>query len=158
MRKIAYKLELFKEWKIYDNFHILLLEPNIIKKKWVNKLYKLELEASNDKKYKVEAIRKSAVYTKKFAKDQLLRLYYIVFWKDYTKSKNIWKPTSAIFHLQKLINTFYKKYAKKLIAVSVSLNLAQSIAHPSIKFLATNKTLKQRKRCLVKNSNKRDKK
>ena len=55
----------------------------------MNKLFlepKLEFDASNNKKYKVEAIRDSIFYAKE-AKRYLPSLYYLVFWKSYSKKK-----------------------------------------------------------------------
>ena len=37
VRKQVYKLELSRKWKIYDVFHVSLLEQNTTKKKWVEK-------------------------------------------------------------------------------------------------------------------------
>ena len=46
-----------------------------------------EFEWSDDKEYEVKAIRDSAVYAKE-ANGHLLRLYYLVAWKDYLKEEN----------------------------------------------------------------------
>ena len=46
-----------------------------------------EFEAGNNKKYKVDVIQDSAVYTKESAR-QLLGLYYLVSWKEYPKNEN----------------------------------------------------------------------
>lgn len=42
----------------------------------------------NDKKYKIEVIYDNKIYIKEVIK-QLLRLYYLVFLKNYLKDKNI---------------------------------------------------------------------
>ena len=61
--KQAYKLELSRKRKIHDVFHMSLLEQDITKKERMDeKLTKLEFEAGNSNKYKVEAIRNSTVY------------------------------------------------------------------------------------------------
>ena len=86
--KQAYKLELPKKWRIYNVFHISLLEQNITKKGRVNDTQlDFEFEAGNDKKYKVNGIRDSAVYARESA-GQLPGLYYLVLWKSYPKEKN----------------------------------------------------------------------
>ena len=52
--KQAYKLELSTNWRIYDVFHVSLLEQNITRKEREFSMPKFEL--INDKEYKVEAI------------------------------------------------------------------------------------------------------
>lgn len=50
------KIKLFKKWKIYNIFLVLLLDQDIISKKWIDK-YTTRLNASNNnKKYKINAI------------------------------------------------------------------------------------------------------
>ena len=74
--KQAYKLELPKRWKMHNIFYVSLLEQNTTRKERVDKRVKdLELEAGDRKKYKVEAIWDSAVYTSKLESSQLLGLY-----------------------------------------------------------------------------------
>ena len=65
--KQAYKLELSKKWRIYDVFHVFLLEQDTTKKGQVNDM-KLEFEAGNDKEYEVDGIRDSAVYARESAR------------------------------------------------------------------------------------------
>ena len=43
---------------------------------------------SNNKKYKVEDICNSTVYTKKLKADHLLNFYYLLSWKNYLKDEN----------------------------------------------------------------------
>ena len=65
-----------------------LLEQDITRKEQVDKnLAKLEFEAGNSIKYKVEVIWHSVVYANK-AKCYLLDLYYLVIWKKYPKEEN----------------------------------------------------------------------
>ena len=80
VEKQAYKLKLPKRWRIYNVFHVLLLEQETTKKEWVDKRV-AELETGKSKKYKVEAIWDSAVYTAKSKSGQLPGLYYLVAWK-----------------------------------------------------------------------------
>ena len=76
--KQAYKLELLKKWKIHDVFHVTLLKQNTTKKGQVNNTQlNFEFKASDNKKYKIESIRDSAIYAKKLA-EQLPELYYLV--------------------------------------------------------------------------------
>lgn len=67
-----------------------LLEYDILKKRWVNKITtQLKFEVKNNNtKYKFKEICNSAVYTKKL-EDYLSNLYFIVLYKSYPKKKNI---------------------------------------------------------------------
>lgn len=47
---------------------------------------KWEFDIWEDKKYKVEIIKDSVVYTKAI-EGQLSGIYYLVFWKGYSKDK-----------------------------------------------------------------------
>ena len=89
--KQAYKLELLKKWRIHNIFHVSLLEQNITRKEWVDKMVRqMEFDAGNrNEKYEVEAIRDSAVYAQELKSGHLLRLYYLIFWKYYLKKENI---------------------------------------------------------------------
>ena len=58
-----------------------------------------EFKAGNNEEYKVNGIQNSAVYAKESITGQLLRLYYLVLWRDYPGEKNIWEPALAIKHL-----------------------------------------------------------
>ena len=95
MEKQAYKLKLPKKWRIHDVFHVLLLEQDTTKNWQVDKNV-TKFEAGNDKKYKVEGIQDSAVYIKKSVAIHLLGLYYLIFWKGYSKKENTWELTSAV--------------------------------------------------------------
>ncbi len=91
VRKQAYKLELPKKWKIFDIFHISLLEQDITRKRQVDKTTsRLEFENnSNGKEYKVEVICNSAVYAKELdSGHHPPGLYYWVLWKGYPKEEN----------------------------------------------------------------------
>ena len=57
VKEQVYKLELSAKWRIYDEFHISLLEQDITRKGRINKFAKVpEFETGNDKEYEVEAI------------------------------------------------------------------------------------------------------
>ena len=85
--KQAYKLELPKKWRIYNVFHVSLLEQDSTKKGRVNDM-QLEFEAGDNKEYEVDGIRESAVYARESATEQLPRLYYLVLWKAYPEEEN----------------------------------------------------------------------
>lgn len=81
---------------------MLLLEQNIIGKSYIikgNKLLELEqnLDTRNNKEYEIKTICNSKIYAKK-ALNQLLKLYYLVFWKSFLKDKNTWRPILALVH------------------------------------------------------------
>ena len=77
----AYKLKPPKQWKIYDVFHISLLEQDTTRKGRVDEktAEQLEFEAGgNNEEYKVEGICDSAVYARELEAGYLLGLYYLV--------------------------------------------------------------------------------
>ena len=76
-----------------------LLEQDITKKGRVDKKTAEQLEfevGGNNEEYKVEGICDSAVYARQSEVGHLSYLYYLVFLKDYPKSKSTWEPISAV--------------------------------------------------------------
>ena len=132
--KQTYKLELSKKWRIYDVFHMSLLEQDTTKKGWVDK-HMTELDAGDNESgvYGVEAICDSAVYVRESGSGHLPRLYYLVFWKGYPEEKNTWEPYSVVQHLGKLISSFYKDHLDKPTATFEAIDTALSMARPTIK-------------------------
>ena len=119
---------------MHNIIHVSLLEHDTTRKERVDKqVTELELEAGNSKEYKIKAIQDSAVYTSKLESGQLPGLYYLVAWKGYSKEENTWEPSSAIQHLKKLINSFYKDYLKKPTATSPSIDSAPPMARPTVR-------------------------
>lgn len=57
-----------------------------------------ELDVREDKKYKLEVIKNSAIYNK-VEESKLLALYHLVFWKSYSEYGSTWKPLSAVIQL-----------------------------------------------------------
>ena len=86
MGKQAYKLEPLKQWRIYDVFHVSLLEQDTTRMERVDKKF-MKLEAGDSKEYKMEEIRDSTLYANK-VKGHLPGLYYLVAWKRYFEEKN----------------------------------------------------------------------
>ena len=130
VRKQAYKLELPKNWKIHDIFHVLLLEQDTTRKAREFSVPKFE-PGDNDKKYKVEAIRDSAVYAKD-TDSHLPGLYSLIAWKGYPKEENTWKLSLAVMHLWNIISTFHKHHPEKPTAISSLLDSAPPMAKPTI--------------------------
>lgn len=58
----------------------------------------LEFEASSNKKYKVKAIQNNLVYINKTIRGQLLGLYYLVSWKNYSKAEKTKESSSTVIH------------------------------------------------------------
>ena len=102
---------------------------------------KLEFNAGNIKKYEVEAIKDSAIYSKE-AEGHLLGLYYLISWKSYSKKENTRESSFAIMHLQKMISTFHKNHSKKLTATFLFLNFTPSMAKLLVKLIKSPSKLK----------------
>ena len=138
--KQAYKLELFKKWRIHNVFYMSLLEQDTTRKGRVHEKNAEELDAGdNSGEYKVEAIQDSAVYARESKSDHLPGLYYLVSWKGYPEEENIWKPASAIQHFRKLIGSFHKDHPDKPTATSLSINTVPPMARPIVKLPAKQK-------------------
>ena len=136
VKKQVYKLELPKKWRIYDVFHVSLLEQNTTRKGGVYDENVAELDAGDEsKEYEVEAIRDSAVYAKE-ADGYLPKLYNLVAWKGYPEKENIWKPSLVVIQLQKMISIFYKNYPVKSTATSPPLDIAPLMARSTVKLPA----------------------
>ena len=119
---------------MHNIFHVSLLEQKNTRKERVDKqVKKLELEAGDSKKYEIEAISNSAVYATKSESGQLLGLYYLVAWKRYPQEENTWKPSSAVQHSQKLINSFHKAHTEKPTANSPPFDPAPPMARPTVR-------------------------
>ena len=92
--KQAYKLELFRKWRIHNVFHVLLLKQNITRKGWVDKeVRQMEFNAGDNDggEYKVEAIWEGTVYARASKSGHLPGLYYLVLLKGYPKEENTWE-------------------------------------------------------------------
>ena len=96
--KWAYKLELSRKWRIYNVFHVSLLEQDTTRKDLVDKkVRQIEFDAGdNSREYKLEVIWDSAVYAKELKSGHLPGLYYLVLWKGYPEEENTWKPVLAV--------------------------------------------------------------
>ena len=91
VEKQAYKLEYPRKWKIYDVFHVSLLEQDTTRKGRIDKeVRQMEFNAgdNNNGKYEVEAIWDSAVYARESKSGHLPDLYYLVSWKRYLEEEN----------------------------------------------------------------------
>ncbi len=116
---------------------MLLLELDITRKRRVDTALSepekdLEFEAGDNKEYEIEAIINSAMYGQQANSDQMPGLYYLVLWNGYAEEENIWESSSAVIHLQELINTFYKEHPEKPTAISLLLNSAPPMARPTV--------------------------
>ena len=144
------------KWKIHNVFHISLLEQNTTKKGQVdNKALpepEKKFEMGDDKKYEVEIIIDSMMYSQQANSNQMPGLYYLILWKGYLKEENIWELLLTVIHLRKLISTFYKEHSEKLTAISLSLDSVSLIARPTVL-----KEPKQKRGHLSKRANKRGK-
>ena len=134
--KQAYKLELLRNWRIYDVFHVSLLEQDSTRKGRVDEVVRqMEFDAGygDGGEYEVEAIRDSAVYARESESGHLPGLYYLVSWKGYPEEENTWEPASAVQHLRKLISSFHKDHPDKPTATSPAIDTAPPMARLTIK-------------------------
>lgn len=70
-------------------------------------------------------------------------LYYLLSYKSYPDEKNTWELALVVQHFWKLVTTFYKHYPDKPIAMFFPVNIALSMAKPSMKPIKfTNKATK----------------
>ncbi len=81
--KQAYKLELSTKGKIYDIFHMFLLDQDITRRERVDKALSepekdLKFEAGGNKEYELEAIIDSPMYSQQINSNQMPSLYYLV--------------------------------------------------------------------------------
>ena len=77
--KQACKLELPKKWRVYDVFHVSLLEQDTIRKGRVSKeVPELDVGNKDSEEYEVEAIWDSVVYANESESDYLPGLYYLI--------------------------------------------------------------------------------
>ena len=135
-----------------------LLEQDTTRKRWVDKkIWQIEFDVGNNDGgvYKVEAIQDNVVYTRKSELGYLPGLYYLVSWKGYPKEENTWESASVVQYLRKLISLFHKDNPDKPTATSLAINIALSMARPTVK---PTEPLKRKKRQPANSTNKRAKK
>ena len=79
--KQAYRLKLPSRWRIYNVFHMSLLERNTTRKGGANheiEQLQLEFEDNNSKEFEVEGIKDSAVYARELENRRPPSLYYLI--------------------------------------------------------------------------------
>ena len=127
--KQAYKLELPKKWRIYNVFHVSLVEQETTRKGRVDDEAEPDV-SDNSREYEVEVIRDSAVYVRELESGHLPSLYYLVSWKGYPEEENTWEPASAVQHLRKLISLFHKDHPDKPTATFPTIDTAPPMIRP----------------------------
>ena len=147
VEKQVYKLELPRNWRIHDVFHLSLMEQDTTRKGREFSMPKFK-PGDNDKEYKVEVIQDSAVYAKK-TDGHLPGLYYLVVWKNYPEKKNTWESSSAVIHLRKMVSIFHKDHSEKPTATSALLDSAPPMAKPTVQ-LSTKQKRGRPTRCAKK--------
>ena len=149
-------------WKIYDVFHISLLEQDTTRKGRVNeKVRQMEFNASDDdsREYKIEAIWDSIVYMRKSEPGHLPGLYYLALWKRYSKKKNTCEPASAVQYLRKLISLFHKNHPDKPTATFPIIDTAAPMVRSTVRLtVKSTEPPKQKQGRPTNNTNKRAKK
>ena len=154
MSKQADKLKPLNKLKIYNVFHLSLLEKDTFKKKQVKKILEFNTSKKDSKEYMVEVIKYSAVYTNKSKSGHLSGLYNLVVWKGYSKEKHTLKSLLVVQYLKKLISFFYKNRLEKPITTFLFINSALPMARLIIKPI---KLIKQKPGQLAKSISKQPK-
>lgn len=77
--------------------------------------------------YKVKTMKNSAIYITK-AIGHLPKIYYLIFWKGYSKDESTWELALAVMHLWKIVNTTYNNNLGKPITISQLIDCASPIA------------------------------
>ena len=102
--KQAYRLRLPKVMKIYDVFHVLLLEP--YNKGVGGEPVPLSIIVNGKEEFKVEEVLDSRLHYKK--------LQYLVMWLDYLTSDNQWLLAVELDSAPELVDLFHELYPNKL--------------------------------------------
>ena len=124
----AYRLDLFKRWRIHDVFHVSLLEKFNAKKGRKHTSHSFEssyqaediefdenMKVKTTKKfYEVEIIKNSKIFKADEISDKLYSefdLYYLIKWKNYENAT--WKFASLVKHLRRTLRQFHNENSKK---------------------------------------------
>ena len=142
--KLAYKIEISRNWRIHDVFHLSLLEKNTDRKGRVDEVtFQLEFVGDSDgKEYKVEAIQNRTVYAKKSEGGHLPGIYYLVSWKSYPEEENTWESASVVYHLGRLVSIYHEEHLEKSTTRSPQVNSVPPMTRPTVKL--TNKRKRSR--------------
>lgn len=114
-----------------------------------------ELDKSNGKKYKIEEICESVIYTSKL-KSHLPGFYFLVLKKSYFKNKNTQEPALTMLYFCKIISFFYHDNLDKPIAISSPIDYTSLITKLVMKPRIEGSSIKQKQSQLAKaNCNKK---
>lgn len=100
---LTYRLKLPKTWKIHPVFHALLLHPYKETTEHGPNFLRPPPDIINDEEeYEVEQILESRFIRK--------RIQYLVKWKGYPDSNNLWLPKSLLRNAKELITQFHQEH------------------------------------------------
>ena len=99
---LTYQLELLKTWKIHNNFHAVMLKPYIENKTYGVHFNKPPPDIVNkEEEYKVEKILSSRRHGSNYK--------YLIKWKGYPNSDNLWEPEENLVNARKKLNKYQRR-------------------------------------------------
>ncbi len=110
----VYRLELFSKTRIHLIFNVSLLESFCSRKKKLNEslVKDLELEKEIHDSWKIDDILNSCI--------QNNQLQYLLSWKNFEASENIWKSSDCLDNCKTLLRFFHRKHLIKLESKSLT--------------------------------------
>src|SRR5689334_22648447 len=116
---MVFELELPEAWKVYNIFHISLLEP--YKQSSLSGQPKRNLILSDDDEEEDEDYEEAENITEKYELEEILdsykregQVYYLCKWKGYTEENDFTEePANHILSAKECLYKFHGKYPKK---------------------------------------------
>lgn len=127
----AYKLKIFRKEHIHPVFCSQLSQRDVKRRKTVNcrNANTLKFEQREQQKRKVDCILYCMIITQRAAYHLPLSLYYLIFQKKETDTKNNWESIEGVSHLQQPLQRYNLKNSQKL---TIESSCIVSVTPPTI--------------------------